>query len=291
MTLQQSLEREKNDLQRNILLLEESLKDAPAGRLRISHSNGCIQYYFRDVPSAHHAKSNSIRKADPQHNPAPETASTSTTETCSGYFYDNNETLAQSIAQRDYNQRLLKELKTRYKAVKGTLLAYSRTDPENVMQSFSPDRQKLITPHIASKEAYIKQWLSEEYSRKLFKENTVEIYTMNGERVRSKSEKIIADTLYKYKIPYRYEYPLELAGFGLVHPDFMVMNPTTRKEFFWEHLGMVDDENYARNALKKLEAYEKNDILVGQELILTAETKAMPLNIRILEKKIRRYLL
>ena len=50
MTIHQSLEHEKKDLQRKILLLEKSLKNAPTGQLRISHSNGSVQYYFREIP-------------------------------------------------------------------------------------------------------------------------------------------------------------------------------------------------------------------------------------------------
>jgi len=267
MTLQKALEYEKNELQKRILLLEGCLSETPSGQMRISHSNGCVQYYFRNVDSAQDQVSRS------------------------GYFYNNDANLAKAIAQRDYTKRLLKELKTRYKAIDKTLCTYNRTDPEKVFLSFSPDRQKLIEPYILSRTMYIKQWLEVEYTRKTFGENTPEIYTMNGERVRSKSEKIIADTLFRYNIPYRYEYPLNLNGFGLVHPDFLVMNPFTRKEYFWEHFGMMDNEQYLKDALKKIEAYEKNDIFPGLELIITSETRTMPLNIPILDKIVERYLL
>ena len=47
-----------------------------------------------------------------------------------------------------------------------------------------------------------------------------EIYTERGERVRSKSEKIIADKLFLQNIPYHYERPIYLKGFGMVYPDF-----------------------------------------------------------------------
>lgn len=273
MTLQQALEQEKNDLDSKIQFLEKALKDAPNGRMRISHSNGCVQYYFQNVSSVNKSEIISGKGTGPS----------------SGYSYFNDENLAHVISQRDYNKRLLNVLKARYRTVNRTLATYSRTAPEKVFQSFSPDRQKLIAPYILSQEMYIKQWLAEEYPRKPFGENTLEIYTMNGERVRSKSEKIIADSLFRYNIPYRYEFPLHLNELGLVHPDFIVMNPNTREEFFWEHFGMMDDEHYMNKALKKIEAYEKNDIFPGQKLIITTETKTRSLNIRILEKIIRNY--
>ena len=282
MTIQQSLEHEKRDLQRKILLLEKSLKNAPTGQLRISHSNGSVQYYFRDIPLEEATES--IPKAIIKSEAGKE-------NTSCRYFYCKNEILARSIAQRDYDQRLLKKLQSRCKAIDKTIRTYNHTDPEKVIRSFSPDRQKLIEPSIAEREKYIEQWLAVDYPRKLFGEDTPEIYTMKGERVRSKSEKIIADTLFRYNIPYRYEFPLKLDGYGLVHPDFTILNSVTRKEYFYEHFGMMDNEQYIKGALKKIEAYEKNDFFPGQELIITSETRAMPFNIRILEKIIHRYFL
>ena len=287
MTIQQSLEREKMDLQSKILLLEKSLNNAPTGQLRISHSNGSVQYYFRDLPLEKSTENIPEAIIEPEvrtENTKKETANRR-------YFYCKNESLARSIAQRDYDQKLLNELQSRCKAIDRTIRAYNHTAPEKIIQSFSPDRQKLIEPSITEREKYIEQWLAVDYPRKLFGENTPEIYTMKGERVRSKSEKIIADTLFRYDIPYRYEFPLKLSGYGLVHPDFMVLNSFTRKEYFYEHFGMMDNEQYIKDALKKIEAYEKNDFFPGQELIITSETRAMPLNIRILEKIIHRYFL
>ena len=40
--------------------------------------------------------------------------------------------------------------------------------------------------------------------------NRTEFYTRKGERVRSKSELIIAEELQRYQVPYLYEKPLEL---------------------------------------------------------------------------------
>ena len=56
------------------------------------------------------------------------------------------------------------------------------------------------------------------------------LITEKGEYVRSKSEKIIADTLTKNNINYVYELPLRLKGYGTVKPDFTVLNKRTRHE-------------------------------------------------------------
>lgn len=47
-----------------------------------------------------------------------------------------------------------------------------------------------------------------EYKGKELNDDTMEIYTQKGERVRSKSEKILADYFYYNNISYKYECPL-----------------------------------------------------------------------------------
>ena len=82
--------------------------------------------------------------------------------------------------------------------------------------------------------------LKEEYQGKGFKETDPFIYTERGERVRSKSEKILADYFYSHNIPYKYEHPLYLTGFGIVYPDFTVLSQRTRHEMYWEHNGRME---------------------------------------------------
>ena len=52
-----------------------------------------------------------------------------------------------------------------------------------------------------SDKEYVNQWSAQIYSGKDFEEGQAEIYTEQKERVRSKSEKIIADMLYHKNIP------------------------------------------------------------------------------------------
>ena len=93
------------------------------------------------------------------------------------------------------------------------------------------------------------------------------------------------------KIPYKYEVPLPLKGFGIVYPDFVVLNAKQRKVYYWEHLGMMEQPDYAAAAVQKLEQYQKNGIFPGDKLILTYETKTRPLNTKLLEQCIIQYLL
>ena len=53
----------------------------------------------------------------------------------------------------------------------------------------------------------------------------------------------------------------------------------------------MDDPTYAKNAVKKIEAYEKNDIYPGERLILTFETDQTILSTQIIECMVNKYLL
>ena len=114
---------------------------------------------------------------------------------------------------------------------------------------------------------------------------------MKGERVRSKSEKIIADALEREDIPYRYEYPVCLSGDLYIYPDFMVLNKRTRKEYFLEHFGMMDNPEYAEKMIRKIEEFEKNGIFPGEKLLMTFETRNRPLNTTVFEKIIQEFFL
>ena len=54
---------------------------------------------------------------------------------------------------------------------------------------------------------------------------------------------------------------------------------------------MLDDEVYADNNVRKLNKYTLNPDFDESRLILTTETKRHPLNTKVVEEKIRRYLL
>jgi hypothetical protein len=53
---------------------------------------------------------------------------------------------------------------------------------------------------------------------------------------------------------------------------------------------MMDDPAYAEKAIKKIETYEKNGIYTGKKLILTYETRKIPLNPKIVKELLETYL-
>ena len=136
-------------------------------------------------------------------------------------------------------------------------------------------------------------WQSLRYKGKTI-ENTG-LLTAKGECVRSKSEIIIADVLASLGIPYRYEFPHELkcvesSRCVKVYSDFTCLNVRTRKEFVWEHFGMMDDAEYAQNAVVKIEMYQNSGYFLGDNFIFTMESRDKPLNSQMVQKLAKKYL-
>ena len=156
-------------------------------------------------------------------------------------------------------------------------------------------RKAVVVPLIKPIENIIREFESIEYQGKEFnEEDTREYYTSKGERVRSKSEKIIADELYRNGIPYKYELPIDFVDnrgreFN-VYPDFTALNKRTGDKWIIEHFGLMDYPEYYDNAMLKLDTYERNGYLLGENLLIFHETDRMPLNIKVMQKYIETYL-
>ena len=95
-------------------------------------------------------------------------------------------------------------------------------------------------------------------------------------------------------IPYHYEFPLKLKlpheKSATFFPDFTCLNLRTREEILWEHFGMMDDSDYVRKAMDKLDIYERNGIFPGKRLIISRETTEKPLNVKTIQKLAEEYL-
>ena len=258
--LKQMLLQEQNHLEDIINKAKTGLATAPDGHLRISKDKNKIRYY-------HCIEDNS------------------------GIYIPKSENnLPKKLAQKTYNLSVIKKAEARLKQIKRITKDYSDDEIEELYTSLHADRQALVTPVEETWKQFIDEWYAEEYQGKGFQEGTTMILTEKGERVRSKSEKILADFFYRRNILYKYEKPLYLKGYGTVYPDFTFLSKKTGREIYWEHEGMMDKQEYARNAVRKIESYQKNDIYPGDRLILTFETEQSVLNSKTIERLANQYL-
>lgn len=148
--------------------------------------------------------------------------------------------------------------------------------------------QKLLVSYFNSLSDELNQWQNESFeSNPKYPEQKIH-KTYNNIFVRSKSEAIISMSLYTHKIPFRYECILQL-GETILYPDFTIRHPKTGEFFFWEHFGLMDNLDYQKNALSKLQLYTTNGIFPTIHLITTYETKDIPLSPSTVEKTIQYY--
>ena len=157
-------------------------------------------------------------------------------------------------------------------------------------EKLNENRKHLVSSLYMSDESFIEEWLKDIPNSTNPYPIESEIYTNKGEHVRSKSERIIADELYRLGIPYKYEASLNLGGQTVVYPDFTVLNVKTRKTWYLEHLGMLDNEEYLQNIFSKMSQYIQNGIIPGKNLIITYEKSDSPLNTKNLEILLKEYL-
>ena len=261
--LREMLMQEQNRLENIVQKTREQLKDTPQGTLRLSSSKKWVQYY--------HCMPGEKKNGE--------------------YIPKTNEDLIRRLAQKSYDEKILKLAEKRLSQIKKITRDDAEKEIEKIFLREHIERKKLIQRMEPTWEQQLEKWVAKEYKKKEFQADTPVILTDRGERVRSKSEKILADYFYRNGIQYKYECPLYLKGFGTVHPDFTFLSKRTKQEIYWEHDGRMDDPSYAQNAVRKIQAYEENDIYPGERLILTFETGRTVLDTKMIEKLVSRYLL
>ena len=256
------LENISKEIEKHIRRIRKRLEKAPEGSLRVSKTHGTCQFYNK----------------------------TELYQT-GKYIHSKDRPLAVRLAQKDYDKKLLEALTGQQKAIEKFIKDYDPDAAIEVYEKLSAPRKELVTPEFLSDEEFIKQFLSEPFTRLGFKDTDQEFYTANGERVRSKSEILIADALLRNKVPYLCEFPVYDNGVIFAAPDFKCLNVRLRKIFYWEHLGKLGDQDYVNRNTNKFEKYTLSKDFDESSLILTFETENHPLNTKVIEEKIRRYLL
>ncbi|MGN0325048.1 MAG: hypothetical protein ACI4DW_01970 [Lachnospiraceae bacterium] len=248
---------------REMEIIKKQLRKSPKGKLRVSVNHGTSQYY-NVGGDKEHIETYLSKKKDMR--------------------------IIQKLAQKDYDTKLINYLDYNLKEINKIKSIYGKVDWPNVYSNLSEERKALVVPNVLEMN-YAKEWQCVTYQGKKFLDNIPEIYTEKGERVRSKSEKMIADKMNLMGIPYRYEYPLKLKSGIVLYPDFTILNVSKRKEYLLEHLGMMDHPDYNDKAIKKINTYIRNGIFPGEKLLLTYETSQCSVDMEILQMLLEKYCL
>lgn len=166
---------EQFKLEQIIQMLKIRLNNAPEGSLRLSKSQNYTQYY-------HSTKKNKK----------------------SIYIAKSNKDLIQKLAQKSYDEKVLRLAEKRLLQIKKLTEDYEDDEIAKVHLKEHVERQKFIKPVELTWEQRLKEWKDKEYKGKEFQEGVPVILTERGERVRSKSEKIMADYFFRRGIEYKY---------------------------------------------------------------------------------------
>ena len=262
--LKEMLCEEKERLEKIKVSVDRNLIDVPEGNLRISSSKGHPQM----LRCLYDEKSE--KKIEE-------------------YIRKDNRSLACALAQKEYDASVQKLVDRRLKQINKIATEYEDDEIEQIFNRRHPARKAMIDPVERTWEQTVDEWIRMPYDGKEFQPYIPEIYTKKWERVRSKSEKILADLFNDMNIPYKYECPLYLNGIGTIYPDFTLLSYKCRKEIYWEHFGIMDNPEYAEKAIKKVDTYIKNGIFPGERLLMTFESKNYAISDTVVMNMIKKY--
>lgn len=198
--------------------------------------------------------------------------------------------LAKKLAQKEYNVKVLRVAERERDRIIKFLEKSDEDALLKVYTEMNEGKRILVEPYVLPDDEYARRWQSKQYEGGRFEEGDPEYYTKRGDRVRSKSEQIIADRLFDAGVPYRYEYPLPIEGGRPIYTDFTVLNKRTRNMYRWEHFGRMDDPKYRKTFFWKQFMYCQKGYIPGINLIMTFEDNENPLDTRYVDKLIEKFL-
>lgn len=245
--------------------VQAALKNVPDGSLQILLSKGKYpQYYLYNENGGAHVRE---------------------------YISCKRMNLISALAQKQYDLELLNYLEKQAKCIDKFIDNYESLDDACIYADYLETRKRLVAEHDLTDDEYVREWLSTTPGDMNSYPKTSTYLTESGEKVRSKSEKIIADMFFHKKIPYVYEPELFFDDGSCVIPDFAALNVRDRKVFFYEHFGMMGVREYSEGMVEKIRRYEENGYWFGENLLYSFESSETYLDIRTIENMINKFLL
>ena len=246
----------KYAIQAQLEKLEKFLNLRPNESLQISTKNSYTRYFVKKESEISYLNKNDLRM---------------------------NDLIHQRLAKD-----AIKNLQKNLNAANSFINKYSGKDLTDIAESYPLEMQFLLKDVIQPFSLKIKIWKDVKHPTNTLKPELLIYDTDSGQKVRSKSEVLIANALYAENIPFKYECPLKLKPSGTtVFPDFTVVSLKHHKLFYWEHAGMLDNANYAIDFCEKINKYTMSEITCGNNLIITTETSKTPLSVKTINSIIR----
>lgn len=262
ITTYELAKRDFERLEKEIKRLEKEIKPIPEGRLAVYTVRGSRRFYqiCRD----------------------PETHKTNRT-----YISSFDKARIKKLADKTLNIAILQDKREEYQRLKTYLDSYEHKLKRAQKRLENVKELREICNYFTPLEKKYQDWEDAVYPVNPI-ENKAGIKSVLGVDVRSKSEAYIALKLKEKGLAVRYECELQLKH-SKVYPDFTILDPRSGRIYLWEHLGMMDDEEYAAHADRKMMDYVASGYHPMINLILTSETKDSPLDFALVDHLIEYY--
>ena len=171
-----------------------------------------------------------------------------------------------------------------YSNINSSLPATYRT---NLTNNNSDEAFSAALPPEASK--WIKSLKKEKAQHPLYKPEQLKFEALDGTKMRSQGEVIIANFLLMAGIPFVYEVPMKING-ELVLPDFRILSLLDLKSvIIIEHQGMIFSEEYTFKYIRSLRLYLQSDLVINQDLFFTFTDEKGRFDIRQLTSIIKQF--
>lgn len=259
ITLYEKNLKEYKRLEKEIEKMQEELQRLPEGKLICSYEGTKSKWYRSDG----HQKT---------------------------YIPKKELSLACQLARKKYLTLKLDEFQKEKRALGFYLNHHTSVSKADALLTETSEFQKLLFGQFAPVSKEMEEWKNTSYEKNMTYPERLVFKSISGNLLRSKSEMMIDMLLFQHQIPYRYEGALKLGNI-VCYPDFTIRHPVTGKIYYWEHFGMMDNKEYASNAIQKMRTYAENGIVPGIHLITTYETQENPLDSEWIEKLMEYYFL
>lgn len=169
-----------------------------------------------------------------------------------------------ALIRKKINAKIIKTAKVNIAVLKKVLAVFQPNSYNDIMKTLPKVYQQ--ANNILNKTAKATQ------NKLLYKPETHKHATTAGIYVRSKSEVIIANALTSYGIPFSYEemFQVKTRDGKRIYPDFKI-KCSDGYIIIWEHWGLLADIEYCIDQAYKLNAYNSQNYIIGENLIITMD--------------------
>lgn len=198
--------------------------------------------------------------------------------------------LVKPIIQAEYEKKAIASVNKELKLLKNLINFYEQNKSiEDIFTNFPEGKQAMTEPVVETSEQFLNKWMNKKYTPLPFKDDDPEYFSKKDERMRSKSELLISGIMIDLGIHYVYEMPLKLKNGITIHPDFTIIDAKNGRILYYEHFGLMDNENYVNNAISKILEYQACGYYLGESLLVSFESSQMHLDTKAVQRMLEHF--